>query len=159
MNVTVIAMGRLKESYLTDACGEYLKRLSAFGKAEVIELNPVKLPDEPSEKQIAAALDAEADKILEKVPKGAFLCAMCVEGKQQSSERLAKTLETAATGGCGSAVFVIGSSYGLSDRVKQAAALRLSMSEMTFPHQLARVMLLEQIYRAFTITAGKKYHK
>ena len=159
MNVTIIAMGRLKESYLTAACTEYLKRLSAFGKAEVIELAPVKLPDEPSEKQIAAALDAEADKILEKVPRGAFLCAMCIEGKQQSSEGLARTLEAAANSGCSSAAFVIGSSCGLAEKVKKAAALRLSMSEMTFPHQLARVMLLEQIYRAFTITSGKKYHK
>ena len=84
---------------------------------------------------------------------------MCIEGKQQSSEKLAKTLEAAATGGCSSAAFVIGSSYGLADKVKQAAALRLAMSEMTFPHQLARGRLLEEIYRAFTITAGKKYHK
>lgn len=159
MNVVIIAMGRLKESYLADACAEYLKRLSAFGKAEVIELPPVKLPEEPSEKQIAAALEAEGEKILEKVPKGAFLTAMCIEGKQQSSEALARTLQNAANGGFGTAVFVIGSSYGLCGKVKNAADLRLSMSEMTFPHQLARVMLLEQIYRAFTITDGRKYHK
>lgn len=159
MNVTVICLGKLKESYLRDACAEYVKRLGAFCKINIVELNPVKLPDNPSQSQIDAALDAEAKLITEKIPKGAAVFAMCIEGKQYSSEKFSAVLNTAGIEGGANAAFIIGSSFGLSEKVKQMSKYKLSMSEMTFPHQLARVMLLEQIYRAFQISNGGKYHK
>lgn len=159
MNVTVICLGKLKESYLRDACAEYTKRLGAFCKINIVELNPVKLPDNPSQAQIDAALDTEAKLITEKIPKGAAILAMCIEGKQYSSEKFSALLENAGVEGGANAVFIIGSSFGLSEKIKQMSKYKLSMSEMTFPHQLARVMLLEQIYRAFQISSGGKYHK
>ncbi len=147
-------MGKLKEQYLRDAMSEYGKRLSGFCRFETAELSPQKLPENPSESQIFSALEDEADKILARIPPRSTVFAMCVEGVQLSSQALAKKLE-----GVQSAVFVLGSSFGLSERVKRAADVRLSMSEMTFPHQLARVMLAEQVYRAFTIINNRKYHK
>ena len=149
--IQILALGKCKESYLRDACREYEKRLSRFCQLQVTELEPVSLPQNPSEKEIAAALLKRA--------KG-FCIAMCIEGKQLDSPGLAKKLEQAAQGGdSGAVTFLIGSSYGLSDAVKQRANLRLSMSAMTFPHQLARVMLLEQIYRSYRINCGEPYHK
>lgn len=159
INVTVICEAKLKEKYLREACDEYIKRLGAFCKFNIIELSPKKLPDNPSDNEIKTALETEGREIISKIPKGSRVYAMCIEGKQMSSENLAKQFSECAIGGYSSIVFVIGSSFGLSDEVKRMADFKLSMSQMTFPHQLARVMLLEQIYRAFTINAGTKYHK
>ncbi len=158
-NVRILAMGRLKESYLREAMGEYEKRLSAFCRLEIVELEPERLPENPSEAQIETALEAEGDKILAKIPKESAVTALCIEGKRLSSEALAETVSRFVMDGAGTLVFVLGSSYGLSERVKKTARLRLSLSDMTFPHQLARVMLAEQIYRAFTIINHRKYHK
>ena len=157
-NIRIITVGKLKEKYLTDGCAEYIKRLSAFGKAQIIELDEVRLPDKPSQSQIDAALDSEGEKILDKA-KGSALIALCIEGDMLSSEQLAKKLDEIEQRGAGALSFAIGSSFGLSPKVKSAAALRLSVSRMTFPHQLARIMLLEQTYRALKIAAGERYHK
>ncbi|MEG1773457.1 MAG: 23S rRNA (pseudouridine(1915)-N(3))-methyltransferase RlmH, partial [Oscillospiraceae bacterium] len=154
----MIAVGRLKERYLSDGCEEYQKRLGAFCKVQMIELDECRLPEQPGERLIRAALDGEADRILDKA-KGSALIALCIEGEPCSSEQLAARLEKLAVGGTGTVSFVIGSSHGLSERVKQAAVWRMSMSQMTFPHQLARLMLCEQLYRAASISAGGKYHK
>lgn len=158
MNITLICVGKLKEKYLTDACNEYIKRLSA-NKVSVIEIAPERLSENPSENEIRSALEKEGKRILEKVPKSSFVYAMCIEGKQCSSEELSAEIERVKIGGTGSLVFIIGGSFGLSDEVKKRANERLSMSKMTFPHQLARVMLLEQIYRATQIEMGTRYHK
>ena len=159
MNVTLVCVGRLKEDYLRAACAEYAKRLQAFCRFNVEETEAEKLPDDPSRAEIEAALEKEGDRILAKLPKGAYTVALCIEGRQQSSEELAELLANIPVQGNGTAAFVIGSSYGLSDKVKRAAQLRLSMSRMTFPHQLARVMLMEQVYRAYCIVNNRKYHK
>lgn len=159
MNVQIIALGKLKEKYLTDAVKEYEKRISAFAKFGITELEPERISDNPSEAEIAAVLDAEAEKIAAKIPQNSMVIAMCIEGKQLSSEGFAKKINEAGINGKSNIVFIIGSSHGLSEKIKKAAALRMSMSEMTFPHQLARVMLAEQIYRAFTIIHNRKYHK
>ena len=159
MNVTVICLGKLKEQYLKDACDEYLKRLGAFCRCKVVELSPVKLPDNPSAAQITAALNREAAMIREKIPKGAAVFALCIEGRTLTSEQFSERLQAAAVQGGADVTFLIGSSFGLDEELKKAAQFRLSMSPMTFPHQLARVMLLEQIYRAFQIASGGKYHK
>lgn len=158
MNITLICVGKLKEKYLADACNEYKKRLSAY-KPNIIEISPERLSDSPSESEINSALEKEGKKILEKLPKGSFVYAMCIEGKQRTSEELSAEIEKIKLGGTGSITFIIGGSFGLSDEVKKRADDRLSMSKMTFPHQLARVMLLEQIYRAVQIGLGTKYHK
>ena len=157
-NIRIIVVGKMKEKYLVDGCAEYLKRLSAFGKVQVFELDEVRLPDKPSQGQIDAALDAEGDKILDKA-KGSALIALCVEGDMLSSEKLAAKLDALEVNGTGTVSFAIGSSFGLAPKVKNAAVLRLSFSRMTFPHQLMRLMLTEQIYRACMISSGGKYHK
>lgn len=158
-NVTVICAGKLKETYLRDACAEYAKRLTAFCRLTVTELQPAFLPDSPSPAQIADALEDEGRRMLAKIPKGAYVVTLCVEGRQYSSEEFAKLIADGGAAGGSHIAFVIGSSFGLSDTVKARSNVRLSMSKMTFPHQLARVMLLEQIYRGFQIGANGKYHK
>ena len=155
LNLTVIAVGRLNAAYYKQAAAEYEKRLSAFCKLAEEAIAEKNATPAVLEK----ALEKEGKAILAAVPKGAVLTALCVEGRQLSSEALAHRLSEWAVSGVSCAAFAIGSSHGLSPQVKQAAALRLSMSEMTFPHQLARVMLLEQLYRACCIHAGKRYHK
>ena len=159
MNINLIVMGRLKEEWLRAACAEYEKRLGAFCKIKVTVLEPEKLPENAGDAMIEDALIAEGDRILSKIPASCFVAALCIEGKELSSEELAQTLEKIAVGGNSEIAFVIGSSFGLSERVKRIANIRLSMSRMTFPHQLARVMLLEQLYRAFSINSNRKYHK
>ncbi len=159
MNVQIIALGKLKEKYLTDAVKEYEKRISPFAKFSITELEPIKISENPSEAEITAALDGEAEKISAKIPSGSLVIAMCIEGKQFGSEAFAKKISEAAVNGKSNIVFIIGSSHGLSDKIKNMAQIKMSMSEMTFPHQLARVMLCEQIYRAFTIINNRKYHK
>lgn len=158
MNITLICVGKLKEKYLTDACNEYKKRLSAY-KPNIIEISPERLSDSPSESEINSALEKEGKKISEKIPKGSFVYAMCIEGKQRTSEELSAEIEKIKLSGTGNITFIIGGSFGLSDEVKKRADDRLSMSKMTFPHRLARIMLLEQIYRAVQIGLGTKYHK
>lgn len=159
LNVTVLTVGKLKEEYWREACREYEKRLGAFCRLRLAEVDEFRLPDKPSGAQIQAGLEAEGRRLLEQIPAGALAVAMCIEGRMLSSPQLAETLEQAAVRGRSHVVFVVGGSYGLAEAVKARADLRLSMSPMTFPHQLARVMLLEQIYRAFGIAAGSKYHK
>ena len=152
--IKIICFGKLKEPHWRAACAEYEKRLQAVCKLEIIELAPVYLPDNPSQAQIEQALAQEAQIAQAKLPKGAALAALCVEGDCLSSEKFAAWLEKQSE-----AALLIGSSFGLDDTLKKQAQLRLSLSDMTFPHQLARVMLLEQIYRATQIQLGGKYHK
>lgn len=159
LTVNIICVGNLKEKYLKDAVDEYKKRLSAFCKFDIIEIAEQRLSDKPSESEINLALEKEAEKILQKVPKGSAIIPMAIEGKQLSSEKLADTVSDFALKGFSSISFIIGSSFGLSQNIKSKANLLLSMSKMTFPHQLARVMLCEQIYRAFSIINHTKYHK
>ncbi len=159
LNINVITIGKLKEGYLRDACAEYVKRLGAYSKVKVTELAESRLSDNPSEKEIAAALDNEAKAVLAAVPSGSAVIAMCIEGRQFSSEDFSARLEKFAVDGKSTVCLIIGSSYGLSEKVKSAADVRMSMSAMTFPHQLARVMLLEQLYRAMSISGNGKYHK
>lgn len=156
--VRFITVGNLKESYLREAAAEYKKRLSGMCRVEEIELKEHKLPDNPSDAEIKAALAGEAKAILAAVPSRAYLIAMCVEGKQMSSPDLAQRLEEAGNH-ASELCFVIGSSYGLAPEVKQAAQLRLSVSALTFPHQLMRVILYEAVYRCCQIAKGTKYHK
>ncbi len=158
VNLTVICIGKLKEQYLRDASKEYEKRLSPF-KINIIELAEERISNNPSDKEIQSVIEAEGKRIIEKIPKGASVFAMCIEGKQRTSEELSAELDSLALGGTSTAAFIIGGSYGLSDEVKKLSNYRLSMSKMTFPHQLARIMLLEQLYRASQISLGTKYHK
>ncbi len=159
ININIICVGKLKEDYLRMACSEYQKRLNAFCKLTITELTPARLPDNPNDTQITAALNDEAERILAKISTNDAVFAMCIEGKEYSSEALSAKMDELAVSGFGSLCFIIGGSHGLAPQVKQRAKIRLSMSPMTFPHQLARVMLLEQIYRSFMISSGGKYHK
>ncbi len=159
MKITVIALSGLKESYWIDAAREYEKRLGRYCKLDIVEIPAVRLPDNPSNSQILAALESEARLIEKKIPASCEIFAMCIEGKQMTSPAFSKRLCDIADTGAGHAVFIIGSSFGLSEKIKERAKHRFSMSEMTFPHKLARVMLLEQLYRAFQIAAGGEYHK
>lgn len=157
MQCFFITVGTLKEKYWTDALEEYKKRISAYAKVDEINLKEERLSDE-SPASVCRALCAEGERILERIPKDAFVVALCVEGKMLSSEDLAKVFDHAKSGS-GKICFIIGSSYGLSDAVKARADLKLSFSRLTFPHQLIRVSLAEAVYRSFTILGGKKYHK
>ena len=157
--VTVLCVGKLKEKFYLEAAAEYAKRLQRLCRLEVIELPESRLPDEPSPAEIRRALQTEAAAIREKLPKGGALVALCIEGTELSSEALSKKLAQLASAGASQLTFLIGGSFGLHPHVKQRADLRLSMSPMTFPHHLARVMLLEQLYRAYQIDAGTRYHK
>lgn len=159
LSIRLVCVGKLREQFFVDAFNEYSKRLSAYCKFECAELNETKLGSSPSDKEIAAALDKEAADIERALGKDAYVIAMCVEGMQLKSEALAQRISSLAVAGRGRICFVIGGSFGISPRIKQRADMRLSMSEMTFPHHLARVMLAEQIYRAFKISEGSKYHK
>ena len=156
--ITLISVGTLKEDYLKDAVGEYKKRLSQYARVDEVNIKEVPIKNEDSDAEIAKALDAEADKIIAAMPTDSYKIALCVEGTQYDSERLAGVI-SAANDKSGKISLVIGSSHGLSERVKRECDLRLSVSKMTFPHQLFRVMLLEQIYRAFKIHEGSTYHK
>lgn len=157
--ITLITVGKLKEKFYLDACAEYKKRLSAYCDFQILELPESRLPEGPSPAEIASGLDKEAELIFSKIPKGAWLCVLTPEGKLLSSEALAEKLKEVKLSGKSSACFLIGSSFGIAQKVKDKASFRLSMSPMTFPHHLARVMVLEQLYRAEGIQAGSKYHK
>ena len=158
-NITVLCVGKLKEKFYADACAEYQKRLTRCCKLSLVELSEERLGENPSAAQIEVALEREAAAIEERLPRGGTVVALCVEGKALSSEELSETLACCAVSGAPQVTFIIGGSFGLSERVKRAADLRLSMSSMTFPHHLARVMLLEQLYRAYQIQKGTRYHK
>ena len=158
LNVKFITLGTLKEAYLRDAAAEYEKRLGAFCRFELVQLKEERLSDDPSDSEIKNALSKESEKILALIPARAYVVAMCVEGKQLTSPELADKLEEISAR-TSDVCFIIGSSFGLSDTVKQRADLRLSVSKLTFPHQLMRVILLEAAYRAFNIQKGTRYHK
>ena len=156
--ITIITVGTLKEKYLVDAVAEYKKRLSQFARVDEINIKEEKINNEDDPAEIARALDVEADKILSAMPKDAMKIALCVEGKAYDSPTLAKLIGKMVDER-GKIALVIGSSHGLSERVKKECQTRLSVSALTFPHQLMRVILMEALYRSFTILAGKKYHK
>ena len=156
--ITVLCVGKLKEKFYADAAAEYCKRLSRYCKIEVTELPETRLPVDPSPAEIKRALAAEANAIRQKLEGGAVV-AMCIEGQTCSSEALSKKLAAFALEGKSKVTFLIGGSFGLDETLKKQADWRLSMSPMTFPHHLARVMLLEQIYRACQIAEGTRYHK
>ena len=157
--ITLITVGKLKEKFYITAAQEYEKRLKGYCKFQILELPECKLPDSPSAAEIAAGLEKEAEQILSRIPKGAWFCILTPEGKLLSSEDLAQKMSQVKMSGKSSACFLIGSSFGIAGKVKEKADFRLSMSPMTFPHHLARVMVLEQLYRAEAIQAGSKYHK
>lgn len=153
MNISVIAVGNIKEKFFKDAAAEYIKRLSRFGKISVTEVK------ECRKTALMQDIDAEGAEIIKKIKKGDFVVALCVEGKQKTSEELGDIIKNAGVDGYGGITFIIGGSNGLSNDVKQLADLRLSFSKMTFPHQLMRVVLLEQVYRGFKIINNENYHK
>lgn len=159
LSVHIICVGKMKEKFYIGAAEEYMKRLSAYCKLTVTELAEEKLPQNPSQGQIDAALAKEGLAIRSKLPGQAELVALCVEGKPHSSEQLAQLVKSCELNSAKHLVFLIGGSFGLDSALKQECRVRLSMSPMTFPHHLARVMLLEQIYRAFKINEGSAYHK
>lgn len=159
LRVTVICVGKLKERFYAQAVAEYAKRLSRYCRLELIELPEQRLSDAPAPAEIERALSREADAIRGKIPPSSDVIALCIEGRMRSSEEVAQLLDSWQQRGEKCLVFVIGGSYGLHPSVKSAAWAQLSMSPMTFPHHLARVMLLEQIYRGFQILEGGKYHK
>ena len=158
-DITLIVMGKLKEKFYLSAAAEYEKRLRGYCSFKLIELPEHRLPDDPSPAEIQAGLDKEAELIFQKVPKNAWLCIFTPEGKILSSEEFAGKLRDVKNSGKSSACFLIGSSFGISQKVKDKADFKLSMGKMTFPHHLARIMVLEQLYRAEAIQAGSKYHK
>ena len=159
LNIKIICVGKLKEKFYTAAAAEYMKRLSTLCRLEVEELPESRLSAQPSQAEVEAALRKEGESIALRIPAGALTVALCVEGKQLSSVRFSQFLEACALKGRSKLCFLIGGSEGLSEEVKEKAEVRMSMSEMTFPHHLARIMLLEQIYRAFQIREGSRYHK
>ena len=158
-DVTLICMGRLKEKFYLQAAQEYEKRLGAYCRFHLVELPEYKLPEDPSPAQNTAGLDKEADQILGKIPKGAWFCIWTPEGKMLSSEELSEQIKSVKLSGKSSVCFLIGSSFGIAQKVKDIADYKLSISKMTFPHHLARILVLEQLYRAEAIQAGSKYHK
>ena len=157
--ITLITMGKLKEKFYLSAAAEYEKRLSGYCQFKLLELPEFRLPENPSPADISAGLEKEADLIFSKIPRGAWFCVFTPEGKELSSEQFAAKLKDVKLSGKSSACFLIGSSFGMASRVKARADFRLSMGPMTFPHHLARIMVLEQLYRAEAIQAGSKYHK
>ena len=158
-DITLITMGKLKEKFYLTAADEYTKRLKGYCNFTLLELPEYRLPEDPSPAEIAAGLEKEAEQILAKIPKGAWFCVFTPEGKTLSSEDFAGKLKDVKLAGKSSACFLIGSSFGMAPRVKQRSDFKLSMGPMTFPHHLARIMVLEQLYRAEAIQAGSKYHK
>ena len=158
-DITLIAMGKLKEPFYLSAAAEYEKRMKGYCTFHLLELPEHRLPEDPSPAEIAAGLEKEAELIQTKIPKGAWFCVLTPEGKTLSSEAFAQKLKEVKLSGKSSACFLIGSSFGMADRIKQKADFKLSMGPMTFPHHLARIMVLEQLYRAEAIQAGSKYHK
>ena len=158
-DITLIVMGKLKEKFYLSAAEEYQKRLKGYCSFKIVELPEHRLPEDPSPAEIQSGLDKEAELIFQKIPKGAWLCIFTPEGRILSSEEFAGKLKEVKNMGKSSACFLIGSSFGISQKVKDKADFKLSMGKMTFPHHLARIMVLEQIYRGYSIRAGGKYDK
>ncbi len=159
IKVNIIAVGKLKERYLRDACDEYIKRLGAFSKVSVVEIGEERCGDNPSDSEIENVKIKEGKRIIAKIPKSSFIIPLCIEGTQYSSEDFSKKLESVQLAGSGEITFIIGGSFGLSDEVKSLGNMKLSFGKLTLPHQLMRVVLLEQVYRAFSISNNSKYHK
>lgn len=159
VRIDFVVVGKLKEEYLREACREYLKRLGSYAKVNVVEIPESRLPQNPSASEITDCLQKEGQIILSKITSQTYVVTLCIEGEMFTSIQLAQKLEQAQNQGASHICFIIGGSHGLDDRVKEYSDLRLSMSRMTFPHQLARVMVLEQCYRAFSIQNNSKYHK
>ncbi len=157
--ITLITMGKLKEKFYISAAQEYAKRLSGYCRFTLLELTEYRLPENPSPSEIQAGLEKEAEEIFSRIPKGAWFCVFTPEGKELSSEAFAEKLSSVKLSGKSSACFLIGSSFGMAPSVKEKADFKLSMGPMTFPHHLARIMVLEQLYRAEAIQAGSRYHK
>lgn len=157
--MNIITLGKLKESYLREGCHEYIKRLNAFCKLNIIEIPPIALPDKPSQLMISSALEKEAKLIEKKLSKNGYVIALCIEGKMISSEQFSRQISDITISGRSTINFIIGSSYGLDPRIKKISDMEFSMSRMTFTHQMARMMLLEQLYRSFMIGTNGKYHK
>ena len=158
MKVSIICVGKLKEKFYAEAVGEYKKRISRFAELEIVELPDERIPDNASDAELQAVKRREGERILDKIKTQSYVISLCVEGKLLSSEELAENISRACMG-ASHIVFIIGGSLGLSDEVKAASALRLSFGRMTLPHMLMRVVLAEQIYRAFMINSGAAYHK
>lgn len=158
-DITLITMGKLKEKFYISAAQEYTKRLSGYCHFTLVELPESRLPENPSPAEIAVGLEKEAETILARIPKSSWFCVFTPEGKGLSSEKFAEKMKDVKLSGKSSAIFLIGSSFGIAPKVKERADFRLSMGPMTFPHHLARIMVLEQLYRAEAIQAGSKYHK
>ena len=158
-DITLITMGKLKEPFYLSAAAEYEKRMKGYCTFRLLELPEYRLPEDPSPAELATGLEKEAEQILSKIPKGAWFCVLTPEGKTLSSEAFAQKLKEVKLSGKSSACFLIGSSFGMAQRIKDKADFKLSMGPMTFPHHLARIMVLEQLYRAEAIQAGSKYHK
>ncbi len=158
MNITVVCVGKIKEKFFTDAISEYLKRLSRFAKTSVIEVRDEKIPENPSSKECDMVLEKEAESILSKIPKSSYVISLCIEGDQLSSPALADKIKYLSMEHS-HLTFIIGGSLGLHNKIKELSSLRLSFGKITLPHQLMRVVLLEQIYRSFKILANESYHK
>ena len=160
LTVNIVCIGKLKERYFKDACFEYIKRIQGFAKLNIVELPEYKISASPDNFQISAAVEKEGESILNYIScSGGYNIALCIEGDSFSSKKLSDKISMLTLKGFSKLNFIIGGSFGLSESVKQKSDLKLSMSEMTFPHQLARIMLLEQIYRVFQILNNGKYHK
>ena len=159
LSIRILCVGKLKERYYSDAASEYIKRLAGYCKPIIIEIPEHRLQAEPSDAQIKIALEKEAEEIKTKLQAGEFTIVLCVEGRGMDSYGLSELLSDCSVHGTSRLCFIIGGSHGLHNDIKSAADIRLSLSKMTFPHHLARIMLLEQLYRAFKIAEGGKYHK
>ncbi len=159
LKIKIISVGSLSEPHWKAACDEYKKRLSSVAAVEDVCLKEARLPQEPKDAEITKALTDEGERILKEIPKRSLVIPLCVEGKRFSSEALAEKISSSLNGGVSEICFIIGSSYGLSEKVKAAGDVKLSMSDLTFPHQLAKVMLYETVYRTMSILSGGKYHK
>jgi len=159
MKIKIICVGKLKEKYLKDGISEYIKRLSRFCKTEIIELNDEKIPDNASKAEEDIVIKNAGEKILKHIQKGEYVISLCVEGKSISSTGLAEKINEITLSGLSTITLIIGGSLGIDDKIKNLSDFKLSFSKMTFPHQLMRLILLEQIYRAFKINANEEYHK
>lgn len=158
INISIICVGKLKEQFLRDGCSEYLKRLSPYAKTQIIEVAEERASDNPSAAEIQSIIEKEGARIIDKIPKGAAVIPLCIEGREFSSPEFASEIEKISLVNSKIA-FVIGGSFGLSDNVKALGKIKLSFGRITLPHQLARLVLTEQIYRAFSIINNSRYHK
>ncbi|MBS4538510.1 23S rRNA (pseudouridine(1915)-N(3))-methyltransferase RlmH [Clostridium sp. D2Q-11] len=159
MNITIIAVGKIKEKYINGGIKEFTKRLSGYCKLKIVEVKDEATRENMSQTEEDILKDKEGEKILSKIPNGSYVITLCIEGNQLSSEELSEKIDRLAVTGKSNITFIIGGSVGLSDKVIKSSNMKLSFSKMTFPHQLMRLILLEQIYRAFRISRGEPYHK